>query len=377
MNKILHVIWSGHVGGAETLLLPVLLEMQKYDDFEHHICIMSNEGVLVDVFRSHVKHVHVFHVNNGLKPVRISKLHRLRPYIQLLRKEKFHIVHVHTSILMILATKICSNSLVVFTNHGGSLLNQKSSLWKQRVSKLFIDHYIAISQYVLQAMTEKLKISQKHIDLIYNGLVPQEIIRSKTELKHELGISQSYNVVGTIGRLISLKGIQYLISALPHLLDRLGAVKLLIIGDGPYMGELVQLANQLQVQDHILFLGFRTDARQWLQAMDVFCFPSTGDGFGMVVLEAMDAGIPVVAYDHGAMREIIENGVNGYIVSPSFEDLIEHIVAILSDPSISRKFTYNAKETIRSKFAMETMVQSTMSLYKRLIQRKNKGSSDE
>ncbi len=130
----------------------------------------------------------------------------------------------------------------------------------------------------------------------------------------ELGLSPDEFVMITIGRLVPRKGIDQLVRMLGRL-DHPQA-RLVVIGDGPQLGELQGLARDLRVSSQLTFTGFVPDQRKvdWLAASDLYVSTSQHEGFGLVFLEAMAQGLPIACYDHGGQTDFLASGVNGIVV---------------------------------------------------------------
>jgi L-malate glycosyltransferase len=129
-----------------------------------------------------------------------------------------------------------------------------------------------------------------------------------------LGLAPDELVMVTIGRLVARKGIDQLVRMLA-LLEHPQA-RLVVVGDGPELGELQGLARDLRVASQVTFTGFVSDLRKvdWLASSDLYVSTSQHEGFGLVFLEGMAQGLPVVCYDHGGQTDFLATGVNGSVV---------------------------------------------------------------
>ena len=137
----------------------------------------------------------------------------------------------------------------------------------------------------------------------------------KAEAKSALGLSKDTAVIGTVARLVQRKGIDVLLRAF-GILRPSHRAHLLVVGDGPLGGELRGLAHELRIEDSISWLGFQADPVKWLQAMDVFAFPSRLEGVPNAVLEAMATGLPIVATTIGGVTDLLEEGRTGFLIPP-------------------------------------------------------------
>jgi len=166
-------------------------------------------------------------------------------------------------------------------------------------------------------------------------------------------------VVLTVGRWAAnerYKGVDALIAALPRLLPAVPDLHLVAVGDGDDRARLEQLARELGVSARVLFLSGLTPEQltACYQRCDVFALPSRGEGFGLVFVEAMAHGKPVVGGAHGGTRDIIEDGVNGLLVPHGdIERLSRALAALLADEPLRREMGLRASERVRSAYLFE------------------------
>ncbi len=172
-------------------------------------------------------------------------------------------------------------------------------------------HVVAISSDTKKRALEHYKI-KKDINVINYGFDPPE--RKKIN-RSDLGLAEDkYYLIG-VGRLVKRKGFEYLIESLRDLPT---GIQLLIIGDGPLEQELKNTALRAGVSDRVILPGYQPRERIWeyLQACDCFVLSSLHEGLGIVVQEAMCAGLPIVASDNGGQVDLIHDGRNGVLVRP-------------------------------------------------------------
>src|SRR5262249_47550975 len=175
------------------------------------------------------------------------------------------------------------------------------------------------------------------VRVIRNG-VDTSVFRPDSERRRQvrarLELAESTRVVACVGRMTPQKGQATLLEAMPRILGAGADTRLLLVGDGPDQAALRQLASRLSVDAHVSFLGVRPDVPELLQAADVLAVPSVHEGFGLVLIEAMATGLPVVASRTGPIPEIVDDGVSGLLV-PVREPpaLAESILALLTDES--------------------------------------------
>jgi glycosyltransferase involved in cell wall biosynthesis len=146
--------------------------------------------------------------------------------------------------------------------------------------------------------------------VVYYGIEPRE------EITGPRGVSQP-TMLGVASRLVPIKGIVHLIRALALLRRDVEGIRLEIAGAGPDQTALQQEVRTLGLDDIVAFVGWQPDIWPWLDRWDILVQPSLAEGFGMAALEAMAAGLPVVASSVGGLPELIEDGLTGYVVPPA------------------------------------------------------------
>ena len=143
--------------------------------------------------------------------------------------------------------------------------------------------------------------------------------------------------------------------------------KFLIVGEGKLKSDLIQFTDKFKISDSVIFTGFRTDVPQLLSIFDVFVLSSYLEGLCTSVIDAMASGISIVATNVGGVGELVDDGVNGFLVPPrNPEILAEKTVKILTDKNLQQKFSQNSKIKAKN-FSKEKMVEGTEKVYLELL----------
>jgi glycosyltransferase involved in cell wall biosynthesis len=175
-------------------------------------------------------------------------------------------------------------------------------------------------------------------------------------------------------RLNPLKGIEYFIDAAAQLLLRFPHARFWIVGDSvtpEYRDELQARVDALGLRERVAFLGFRSDVPALLRQVAVSVLPSLSEGLSNVVLEAMAAGVPVVATAVGGTPELITHGETGLLVPPRDAHALAGAVAsLLADPARAQALGAAARRTVAARFSLQAMVRETERLYEQLLQRR-------
>lgn len=217
------------------------------------------------------------------------------------------------------------------------------------------------------------KFESNKLVKIYNGIKQNNLMLTEKSKKihDELNLSPDDKIIITVARLSPMKGINYVLKAANELKLRSPKIKFIVVGDvafdseKSYKEELFNIKEKLQL-DNVYFLGLRRDVNELLMSADIFLLPSVYDIFPTVLLEAMDAQLPVIATDVGGVPEMITDE-NGILIKP--QDEISMSEAILKLLSLDYKSLGEAgKEKVESTFTSELYVTRTTAVYKELLQ---------
>jgi glycosyltransferase involved in cell wall biosynthesis len=229
------------------------------------------------------------------------------------------------------------------------------------LSDSIVSNSDAGAEYVMNrgASREKIKVipNGRDIEKYANGEADRELYQS-------LNLAQDEPIVGTVSRLVRRKGHYDLLDAWPSVLDSHPQAQLLLVGDGPEREALEQYGKNLDCRDSVIFAGRRDDVPDLLDLMDVFVFPSYYEGLPGALIEAMIAGLPVVATPVDGNSELIEEGDTGLFVPPhDSEVLADRLTLLLSDSEYQDTLGTAARDFAQQEFSIGTMVSEFSSIY--------------
>ena len=186
-------------------------------------------------------------------------------------------------------------------------------------------------------------------------------------MRQELGLTAEQPVIIVLGRLAANKGQRYLVEAAPAILMRFPNAHFVFAGNPAGRADLDQRICALGLERHFSLIGFRSDVVNLLRSSDLFVLPSLAEGFSLSIVEALAAGLPVIATRVGGAAEIIEDGRNGFLVPPAdVEALGQAVLRVLSLEAPERdKLRQAALETAR-RFSFETTAHKMHEIYRRL-----------
>ena len=285
---------------------------------------------------------------------------------RLIRRDRFDLVHAHlfASALASAYATLGTDTPLVITEHSQATWRSRSACRYSQWSYSQAKHIIAVSREIKWRLVEQDGIPYDRVSVIMNAVSPAPD-RSKTRAPGLPDVPQESPLVGVVTRLQPEKGVVYFLEAAASILRHLPQVHFLIIGNGPLGRTLRMYVGQLGIQEHVHFLGFRLDARALVGSLDVLVVPSLSEGTPLVTLEAMAAGVPVVASAVGGIPEQIRHESEGLLVPPGNAlALSEAILRLLHHPTLMQRLGQAGQQRAAAQFRLETMVQQTEDIYR-------------
>lgn len=230
---------------------------------------------------------------------------------------------------------------------------------------------IAISEAVRNNLIHELGVNPEQVTTIYNGTEKVELtsFANPAITRASLNISPDAPLLTFIGRFIPIqKGQEYLINAMPEILQKHPSAHLLMVGDGAIRKELESLCDALMVKKNITFCGWRNDINDILYASDICVVPSLWEPFGKIVIEAMMAGKPVVGSNVDGIKEIIIHEETGLLVEPKNSmELAKAIGRLLDNPGLAKTMGEKGRLRALEKFTSARYAEKTLDLYQTCI----------
>ncbi|MCD6470762.1 glycosyltransferase family 4 protein [Candidatus Bathyarchaeota archaeon] len=299
------------------------------------------------------------------------------------RDFKFDIIHIHDWLVAQagIASKHYLKSPLISTVHSievgrarglhssDSYLIDGIEWWMTYESK----RIIAVSNAVKRDLEMHFRLPGEKIEVIPNAIDPSkyEVKVDREAVKRRFGIGPNERIVLFIGRLTPQKGVEYLIWATPKIVKNHPDVRIVIVGDGWMKENLWSLAVRTGYQHKITFLGFLSDKDliELTLSSDVLVIPSVYEPFGIVALEAMAAGVPIVASNTGGLSEIIKHDRTGFLAYAENPDSIAWGVnKILSDPGYASWLVQNAKKEVYENYSWSVAARRTVDVYRRALE---------
>lgn len=284
------------------------------------------------------------------------------------------IIHAHngrTALAAALAVRLAGRGRCVMTQHFLTPNHATQRGPKAAISGAAhhwmvgqMSRILAISEAVREAMLARGEVPDSKITVVPNGITAPDP-GNAAETRRQLGIGADTPLVVCAARLEREKDVASLISAVQIVRERVPGVRCLVAGEGAERLALAAQIGALGLEDSVTLLGFRADAPALMAAADVFVLPSLAEPFGLVLLEAMALGRPVVATRVGGPLEIVVDGETGFLVSPSSPNaLADALGTLLEDPALARRMGENGRARYAAQFTAAKMSQAILAVYR-------------
>ena len=278
------------------------------------------------------------------------------------------VVHAHTShahALAGLATRFAGRPIVVVSRRVDFSIYRHSFLrmngWKYRHG---LDRIVCVSAAVRDVLASD-GLDPARLAVVRSAVDPTRVrCAAPVDVRARLGLPAEARVVLAVGALVEHKGHRHLVDALPALVLRAPSVRVVIAGEGPLRADLETQARSLGVAKALVLAGQIDDLPGWFQGVDAFVMPSVEEGLGTSVLDALAAGLPVVASRAGGLPEMIEDGTGGILVAPGDATaLAEALARVLEDAALAARLGAAGSLRVDTEFHVDRMVEETLAVY--------------
>jgi glycosyltransferase involved in cell wall biosynthesis len=369
-TTVLHLITELNVGGAERVVQRLATQLSKRRYKVLVACLYDLGAVADEIIAAGVPVVNLD--MRGKSDLRV--VYRL---VRLLRKEKIQILQshlFHANLLAAIVGKLSNVPVIIATRQNvdiGGVGRERVNRWALRSC----DAVVAVSKEVYKAEIQHSQTDPAKVVVIPNTVQVEAftgVNQAQVEmLRQEWNIHPSRPVIGTVARFDRQKGHVYLIDATIKILKQIPSTKILLVGDGPLRPQMEDKAEALGLSDSIIFTGIRHDVQKILALLDLFVLPSLWEGLPVALLEAMAAGLPVVATAAGGTPEAVVDGTTGLLVPPRDPlALAKAITRLLNDPELRRQMGQAGQKRVIEHFSVERMVEQTQNLYEHLLDKK-------
>jgi glycosyltransferase involved in cell wall biosynthesis len=370
--KVLQLLVSLPVGGAEDLVAAIVRGLEPAR-FDVQAATIGPAGLIGEELTRAGYPVHSL----GLDIKRTSDFKVILRVRRLLRDVQPDILHTHlyhpNYYGRLAALGLDLKGVVASVHNVYARHKFHRRFWNFLLSRA-TDRVVAVSSQVWRDVRRYDAAPRSRLCLLPNGISLRalQVQESREEARARLGVAGL--CLGAVGRLEEQKGHAYLLQALPLVLTAMGEATLLLAGDGRLRESLERQARELGVEPQVKFLGTRRDMPLVYRALDVFVLPSLWEGLPLALLEAMGAGLPVVASRVGGAPEVVRDGVNGRLTPPGdVPALAEAIAELARRPEQRAALGEAARDTVREHYSREAMLKKLADLYQELYEEGRKG----
>jgi len=368
-RRVLHVIDSLDLGGAQTFLLDLVthLDRSRYDP---EVASMHGRGVYAAAFETAGITTHV------LSPKKWPPYYVLN-FWNLLRRERYDILHFH-----LFGANLCAKPLAIAQGHPAIVVHDQCNdasrernpllLAADALANRGVSRIIAVSGSVRRYLSDREDVPDSNLTMIPNGIDASAFYPAtgdqRKEARRALGIPFSAFVIGGIGRLVEQKNFDLFLEVALRTINVHPEVLFVIAGTGPLER---QLREKLESSGHgasIRFLGHVADRPRLFHALDALLMTSDFEGTPMALLEAMACGLPVVASSVDGIAEVCTDNRDGLLVSPrNLKGFCSNVDRMIRDPEMRSSLGKNARGTILERYEISSLVRRIESLYDEVL----------
>lgn len=374
-TNILFVLPNFDTGGSEKLVFDIIKHIDK-SKFNPVLCVFFSGAYEEEFLKLNIP-FYIVHPEGK----RRSKIQRVRFLNKIIRDHKIQVVNTHhTSSLLqgLLSYKFFNRSKLIHAEHTRLNFDPNVTLpilFIQKIFMKFVDVALGISQGVCDCFENDLKVKKEKIHKILNGVDidkfqfgREEEKKLRGEYRNKLGINEHNIVIGMCANFRKQKNHPVLIKAC-DLLIKQGTMdfKVVLCGTGPEQEDVQAVVKEKKLENRILFLGARLDIPELMNCFDIYCLPSFFEGLPFSILEAMAAGLPVVATDVEGNSEVVKHEETGLLVeSDNSDELAEALKRLIQDEDFRKKCADSATRNIQD-FSFDNMMKCYENLFDCLI----------
>lgn len=351
-------------GGTERLVVEMSLAFAP--DYDLQVLCLDEPGSWAYRLREQGIPVYCLWRQPGLDLAVAFKL------AQHFRRHRIDIIHAHQCTPWFygaLSRLIYSTPRLLLEEHGRffpEVLNRKR-VWFNRLAVAPLTHRcIAVSKDIRERLERYEGLAKSAISVVYNGVRKEPALDGATRaaLRQTWGFSAEDFVIGTVGRFDPIKNLPLLMKSIAVVAAKNPRVRGLLVGDGPVFAELSAFIAQLGLTDRVRLTGFRNDAAQLVQCMDLFVLSSLSEGTSMALLEAMAGGVPVAVTAVGGNPEVVLTDETGWVVpSESLEALSAALLEAIDNPQKRQMFAHAGQQRFKAFFSFDSMVAAYRQIY--------------
>ncbi|WP_200977039.1 glycosyltransferase family 4 protein [Echinicola sp. 20G] len=368
--RILHCIETISSGGVEQTRLTLAKGLDK-EKYELKIICTWKGGAIAEALEK--EGVELIPIGGFKHPFEWRKHQKV---LKVIRNFRPHIIHGAIFEGMSMAAiggKLGKVPVVILEETSDPQNRSKKANWLLRNFVKVADRIVAISPNVERYLFEKSKIGSSKIKQINNSAHEPILKNFNTQilLRKEYGLEDEDILVGFVGRLFNdHKRVTDLIEAVSYINS--DQLKLIIVGVGKDEHKIKQKVEEFNIKHKIIFTGYQFDTSKFYHLMDIACFPSSREGFGLVAAEAMMHGLPVIATNVGGLQNVVVDQKTGFLVPPyNPRAIAEKLQQLISQPALRKQMGQAGYERAQKHYSAERYVKEVEDLYLSLLKKKD------
>jgi glycosyltransferase involved in cell wall biosynthesis len=368
--RVLHLINSFEIGGTERQAVALLgrLNRERYDV---KLAVLRNRGPFYKEIEGRFPNVPEFPLTSFYNLNALRQLARLRA---LMVRERIDILHAHdfyAGMIGAAAARLAGARVIACQRHL-KLSNRPAHEWGTRLTHRMAHRILVNSEAIRDHILSRDGAHAGKIVVIKNGISSAadspETRGLRDSIRRELELDVDCKLVGMVARLQPVKGHRFFVEAAARVISKEPKAQFVLVGDGPLKSDIEDQAAKLGLKGRVRLLGDRADAAGLVASFDLLVLASLHEGLPNAVMEAMAAGVPVVATAVGGTKELIADGETGYLVPPADSDaLSERITFALANVADRSRVAAAGRRFISAEFGMGRMVKSVEKLYDELM----------
>ena len=361
---LLYIVNSLNPGGTERLVMEMGLAFSG--EFRVSIVCLDEPGLWAADLRRQGIPVHCLWRQPGLDlsmPVKIARI---------AREINAVLIHAHqcTPWFYGALSRLFYRRPKLLLEEHGRFYPEEDKLARRQINRAVIvplsHRFVAVSEDVRWRLDRYEGLNAARVDVIYNGVDvgPRLSAPQRLALRQTLGFTERDIVIGTIGRFDPIKNLPMLVESLAAARGQNSRIRGLLVGDGPEFGAVKQLLEAHGLDEAVRLTGFRSDARQLVQCLDLFVLSSFSEGTSMALLEAMASGVPAAVTAVGGNPEIVVAGETGWVVpSGAVAALTSAVLDAAADESLRLDLGRAGRQRFEDNFTFGRMVECYRDLY--------------
>ncbi|MDD2807003.1 MAG: glycosyltransferase family 4 protein [Patescibacteria group bacterium] len=371
ISKILYIVTQSEWGGAQRYIFDLANEF-KAKGYQVAIAAGGDEELFDKLKQQGIQTYQLKNLVREINPLKdIAAYFEIKKLLKNFAPDILHLNSSKAGVIGAMAGRHTGIKKIIYTVHGFVFNEPMSKLkkiiyvWAEKFSARYKNKLICVSEYDRQTGIQNKITNANKLITINNGI--QKIdFNSTNEARLKLHLPENKIIVGTVANFYLTKGLSYLIDASKTVITDWPDILFVLVGDGRLRPSLENKISELGLKNSFILLGRQpSDFYKLLKAFDIYCSASVKEGLSYTILEAMQAGLPIVATKVGGIPEMIQDKSNGLMVPPADKQaLAGAIIELIKNKNLAATLGRQAKIDFENKFSLDKMIFKTEKVYR-------------